>query len=99
MLTIGEKFPFFSVTATVSTTKDKEFETITDESYADKWKLHFFWPKDFAFVCPTGIAGFAKLNTDFRGTGNSQKDGSAEDAVVVDRATGETGCVRSSEGL
>ncbi len=66
MLTIGEKFPSFSVTATVSTTKDKEFEIITDESYAGKWKLYFFWPKDFTFVCPTEIAGFAKLNKDFK---------------------------------
>ena len=25
----------------------------------------FFWPKDFTFVCPTEIAGFAKLNKEF----------------------------------
>lgn len=66
MLTIGEKFPSFSVTATVSLAKGKEFETITDESYAGKWKLYFFWPKDFTFVCPTEIAGFAKLDEEFK---------------------------------
>ncbi len=65
MLTIGEKFPSFSVTATVSRTHGKEFETISDESYAGKWKLYFFWPKDFTFVCPTEIAGFAALNAEF----------------------------------
>jgi len=65
MLTIGEKFPSFAVTATVSTDKNKAFETITNESYPGKWKVYFFWPKDFTFVCPTEIAGFGKLNGDF----------------------------------
>ncbi|HVJ07130.1 MAG TPA: peroxiredoxin [Acidisarcina sp.] len=65
MLGIGEKFPNFEVTATVSRTKGKEFETITSESYPGKWKLYFFWPKDFTFVCPTEIAGFGKLNSEF----------------------------------
>jgi lipoyl-dependent peroxiredoxin subunit C len=30
-----------------------------------KWKIVFFWPKDFTFVCPTEIAGFGKLNGEF----------------------------------
>ena len=68
MLQIGEKFPSYSVTATVSTDKDeaKAFTTITDESYPGKWKLYFFWPKDFTFVCPTEIAGFGAVNGDFK---------------------------------
>jgi alkyl hydroperoxide reductase subunit AhpC len=65
MLTVGEKFPNFSVTATVSRDKDKAFETITQDSYPGKWKVYFFWPKDFTFVCPTEIAAFGKLNREF----------------------------------
>jgi len=67
MLGIGENFPSFSVTATVSTEKDpkKAFKTITSEDYPGKWKVYFFWPKDFTFVCPTEIVGFAKLNKQF----------------------------------
>lgn len=65
MLGVGEKFPNFSVTATVSRDKDKAFETITDKSYPGKWKVVFFWPKDFTFVCPTEIAAFGKLNSEF----------------------------------
>ncbi len=67
MLQIGEKFPNYSVIATVSTDRDeaKAFTTITDESYPRKWKLYFFWPKDFTFVCPTEIAAFGKLNGEF----------------------------------
>ncbi|HZY71628.1 MAG TPA: peroxiredoxin [Edaphobacter sp.] len=67
MLQIGEKFPDFSVTATISTDKDeaKAFTTITEASYPGKWKLYFFWPKDFTFVCPTELAAFGKLNGEF----------------------------------
>lgn len=66
MLTVGEKFPSFELTATVSTDQNKAFQTITDKSYEGKWKLFFFWPKDFTFVCPTEIAGFGKLNREFQ---------------------------------
>ena len=64
MLGIGEKFPAFSVTATVGVERDSKtaFRTITDLDYPGKWKVYFFWPKDFTFVCPTEITGFAKLN-------------------------------------
>jgi peroxiredoxin (alkyl hydroperoxide reductase subunit C) len=67
MLQIGEKFPEYSLTATISTDKDeaKAFTTITEQSYPGKWKLYFFWPKDFTFVCPTEIAAFGKLNGEF----------------------------------
>jgi len=67
MLGVGEKFPDYSVTATVSIDKDlnKAFKTITDQDYAGKWKVYFFWPKDFTFVCPTEIAAFGKLNKEF----------------------------------
>src|SRR5664279_5521691 len=65
MLGVGEKFPDYSVTATVSLDMQKAFTTITNESYAGKWKLYFFWPKDFTFVCPTEIAAFGKLNSEF----------------------------------
>jgi lipoyl-dependent peroxiredoxin subunit C len=65
MLGVGDKFPSFSVMATVSLEKGKEFETITDASYPGKWKVYFFWPMDFTFVCPTEIAAFGKLAKDF----------------------------------
>ncbi|MCP9624232.1 peroxiredoxin, partial [Nocardia otitidiscaviarum] len=29
------------------------------------WRIVFFWPKDFTFVCPTEIAAFGKLNEEF----------------------------------
>jgi len=65
MLGIGEKFPPFSLTATVSLDRKNAFRTITNEDYAGQWKVFFFWPKDFTFVCPTEIAAFGKLNGEF----------------------------------
>jgi peroxiredoxin (alkyl hydroperoxide reductase subunit C) len=65
MLGVNQKFPEFKVQATVSLEKGREFADITDKSYAGKWKLYFFWPKDFTFVCPTEIAAFGKLNKEF----------------------------------
>ena len=66
MLTVGDKFPAFSVTAVVSTDPKTAFTPITEASDSGKWKLVFFWPKDFTFVCPTEIAGFGKLNGEFK---------------------------------
>ncbi len=65
MLIIGDKFPAFDLKAVVSTDPKKAFTQITDKSDEGKWKIVFFWPKDFTFVCPTEIAAFGKLNGDF----------------------------------
>src|ERR1700693_1810308 len=65
MLGVGQKFPAYSLQATVSLEKGKAFQTIGDEDYRDKWKIYFFWPKDFTFVCPTEIAAFGKLAREF----------------------------------
>src|ERR1039458_4361674 len=66
MLGVGEKFPDYGVTATVNLDMAKAFTTITDQDYAGKWKVFFFWPKDFTFVCPTEIAAFGKINKEFQ---------------------------------
>jgi peroxiredoxin (alkyl hydroperoxide reductase subunit C) len=65
MLTVGEKFPAFELTAVVDLDLKKAFQTITDQTFDGKWKVYFFWPKDFTFVCPTEIAAFGALNADF----------------------------------
>jgi alkyl hydroperoxide reductase subunit AhpC len=66
MLTIGDKFPSFKHKAAVSLEKGKEFREVTDADYPGKWKVVFFWPKDFTFVCPTEIAAFGRRNGDFQ---------------------------------
>ncbi len=60
MLTVGDRFPEFELQATVSTEPGREFEEITNQSHPGKWRVIFFWPMDFTFVCPTEIAEFGK---------------------------------------
>jgi len=62
MLTIGDSFPSF---AAIAVNPDKQFASVTNTSYDSTWKVYFFWPMDFTFVCPTEIAAFGKLNREF----------------------------------
>lgn len=63
MKTVGNKLEKFAVTG-VNPGKD-DFFTITEESFAGKWKIIVFYPKDFTFVCPTEIVAYDKLFDDF----------------------------------
>ena len=65
MLTVGQKFPEFDLKSVVSTDPKSAFTQISNDSDKGKWKIVFFWPKDFTFVCPTEIAAFGKLNGEF----------------------------------
>lgn len=65
MLTVGDKFPEFSLKATVSEKLEDAFQTISNTTYPGKWLVVFFWPKDFTFVCPTEIAEFGRQNEAF----------------------------------
>ncbi len=66
MLGIGQKFPEFKVKATINTDISTAFTDIHHATYAGKWLVVFFWPKDFTFVCPTEIINFSKKAKDFR---------------------------------
>ena len=65
MLTIGDIFPDFTLKAVVSTDPANAFAEISRDTAGGKWKVVFFWPKDFTFVCPTEIAAFGKMNEEF----------------------------------
>lgn len=65
MIGIGQKFPEYSLTGVVSNDINSGFQPFDQNSHPGKWRVIFFWPKDFTFVCPTEIAAFGKLNKDF----------------------------------
>ncbi len=65
MLTVGDKLPAFKLQATVGLEGGAEFAEITDHSHPGKWRVLFFWPMDFTFVCPTEIAEFGRRARDF----------------------------------
>ena len=62
---VGQKLPAFALTGVVSNDVNSAFQPFSHESFPGKWKVVFFWPKDFTFVCPTEIAAFGKLNDEF----------------------------------
>lgn len=65
MLTVGDHFPEYDLTACVSLDPENAFENINHKTYEGQWRVVFFWPKDFTFVCPTEIAEFGRLNEEF----------------------------------
>ncbi len=88
MLGIGDQLPEFEVTGVKPGFNKHEengesaFETITEKSFEGKWKVIYFYPKDFTFVCPTEIAEFARLNDEFED----------RDAVVLGGSTDNEFC-------
>lgn len=65
MISVGDRFPKFNLTATISNNAADAFVDINQESYENKWIVMFFWPKDFTFVCPTEIKAFEDLYESF----------------------------------
>ncbi len=65
MLQLGSAFPHYHLTGVVSAAAEEAFINVHSNSYEGKWRVLFFWPKDFTFVCPTEIAEFGRLNQDF----------------------------------
>ncbi len=88
MLGIGDRLPEFSVMGIKPKFMKHEengesaFEEITQDSFEGKWKVIFYYPKDFTFVCPTEIVEFAKLNEEF----------ADRDAVVMGGSTDNEFC-------
>ena len=65
MLTVGDKIEKFSVTGVKPGQPDNAFFEINQDSFAGKWKVIVYYPKDFTFVCPTEIVAYDKLAKDF----------------------------------
>ena len=71
MLGIGDLLPEFEVTGVKpgfmkhEENGESAFESITETSFPGKWKVIFFYPKDFTFICPTEIVEFANLEEQF----------------------------------
>lgn len=84
MLGIGDRLPEFKVTGVKpgfnahEENGESAFETITEKSFEGKWKIIFFYPKDFTFVCPTEIVAFAELNKDFESRNCAVMGGSTD---------------------
>jgi lipoyl-dependent peroxiredoxin subunit C len=65
MLTVGDKLPELVLPVQQGVDALPSGETINLAETEGKWKILFFWPKDFTFVCPTEIVGYGELRQDF----------------------------------
>ncbi len=72
MIHVGKPAPLF--TNVTAYKKGGDFTKISLGDYHGKWVVLFFYPRDFTFICPTEIRGFAihaddfkKLNTEILG--------------------------------
>jgi peroxiredoxin (alkyl hydroperoxide reductase subunit C) len=88
MKTVGQKVTEFRITGVKPGFNRHEengqsaFEDLNEKSFAGKWKVIYFYPKDFTFVCPTEITGFARLARDFEDRDAVLLAGSADNEFV-----------------
>ncbi|MBI4016972.1 MAG: peroxiredoxin [Candidatus Aenigmarchaeota archaeon] len=70
---VGQKAPEFELEAYVS----GQFKKLKLSDFKGKWVVLFFYPRDFTFVCPTELKGFA----------NAAKEFEAKKAVILSAST------------
>lgn len=61
MLQVGSPAPVFDVESYVA----GEMKHVALSQYKGKWVVLFFYPRDFTFICPTEIKGFANAEETF----------------------------------
>lgn len=72
MLTVGDRFPNFKLKACISADNKSYFDNFKEISLDDskgKWRVFFFYPFDFTFVCPTEIVDFNNHYGEFKDRG------------------------------
>jgi len=88
MKTVGDKLEPFKVIGVKPGFNHPEengvsaFEDITESSFPGKWKVIYFYPKDFTFVCPTEIVGFDALASEFEDRDAVLMGGSSDNEFV-----------------
>lgn len=64
MLKLNQPSPDFKQPAYQKGLKE-DYKEVSLKNYKGKWVVLFFYPRDFTFVCPTEIKGFAKMCKEF----------------------------------
>lgn len=62
---VGNPAPHFKAQALVN----GEIKDISLDDYKGKWKVLFFYPLDFTFVCPTEIIAYSEATEKFKAMG------------------------------
>ncbi len=64
MLKLNQPAPDFKLPAYKKGLKE-DYKEVKLQDFKGKWVVLFFYPRDFTFVCPTEIKGFAHMCKDF----------------------------------
>jgi len=64
MIHLNKPAPDFSNVTTYQKGKT-DFTKTGLKDFKGKWLVFFFYPRDFTFICPTELKGFAKMKEDF----------------------------------
>ena len=59
---VGKTSPSWKADALVG----QDFKSLSSDDYKGKWKVLFFYPLDFTFVCPTEIVAFSEAVEKFK---------------------------------
>jgi peroxiredoxin (alkyl hydroperoxide reductase subunit C) len=59
MIGVNEVFPHFKLTGVVG---NEIIDIDSAEGFNGVWKVIYFYPKDFTFICPTEIIGMDAIN-------------------------------------
>ena len=62
---VGKTAPSWKADALVG----QDFKSLSSDDYKGKWKVLFFYPLDFTFVCPTEIVAFSEAVEKFKALG------------------------------
>ncbi len=62
---VGNNAPYFKTNALVNGSQKE----VSLDDYKGKWKVLFFYPLDFTFVCPTEITAFSDAADKFKNLG------------------------------
>ncbi len=68
MLTVGDIFPSFNLTAIGAFGAKMDFHNLSQDPHG-VWLVVVAWPLDFTRVCPTEILGYNELHHEFEETG------------------------------
>lgn len=66
MIHLGKEAPKFE---NIMSYHKGEFHRLSLKDYTGKWVILFFYPRDFTFICPTELKGFAEHEAEFQKLG------------------------------
>jgi alkyl hydroperoxide reductase subunit AhpC len=66
MLGLGERFPHYVLAASQRPGEHGAIQTVSDQDFRGRWKVYFFWPKDFTNLSQSEIRDFGDLLPELR---------------------------------